>query len=612
MLARDYPHLDTLLRNNEVPSVTTIAEVTGLLQPLLKDCEDVDTEIERLDSLLREQKARRLEMQSTVDQYNTILSPARRLPADILHEIFWHCLPTHRNSVMLSSEAPLLLTRICSSWRAIAFASPKIWSKLHIPLLGDPGVSSGCEIIRDGDVLSRRYERFAQLMRSRCSIVREWLSRSGTCPLSLSVSYPGNFPNFGLVGDENQPDNGSQSAEEMFGLLLSFAHRWDEIHISMPMKIYEIFQSSLSPKMFPNLRVFHANLFELHRSENTTPVQLLAAPNLRRISINVIRITLNPLAHPVQPIWTNLTDIDFLGSITDKYLLELLRKCPNLVRGSFPVLSSWPDPTTDMIQGQPVSLPHLKSLSISDSGHTRIMVPSFKSIQAPSLKSLRYQWSNADRTPIPGNINLALHVAAPVLHFLETSPPVEKLFLEGVLSRENFRECLRLTPKVTHLMINRAPFPNPGSSIPFFPVHGFDPDFVRPDNIEMDVLCGDGAESDSPAVEPDLILPKLEILEAYDIRSFGDEQLLRFIANRTGPSRKSGVTQLKRVTVHFLRPRQLDITGEVQRLAQAAGVDLHLDLSYATAGPKEFDRLSALSGSSGLTQYDPLWSSEIS
>ena len=605
-MARNYPHLDTLLRNNEVPSDTAIDEVTGLLQPLLKDCEDVDTEINRLDALLREQKAKRQEMQNAVDQYNIIISPVRRLPPDILQEIFWHCLPSHRNPVMISSEAPLLLTRICSSWRSTAYASPNIWSKLHIPLPGDPGISTGYEVFRDEGVLIRRCERFAQLMRSRCVVVREWLSRSGTCPLSLSISYPGCFSTFGVVGDGDQ-------VEEMFDLLISFAHRWYEIDISMPMKIYESFQSTLSPKLFPTLRVFKAHLFELHRpdlSTRPTSIQLLGAPNLRRIGISATQITLNPTIHLIQPIWSNLTDIDFLTSITDKYFIALLRKCPNLVRGRFPILPCWPDPTTDMTQGEPVPLPRLKWLSISDAGHASIMAPNFKLIQAPSLTSLQYQWSKPERPPIPGDHRqFPLPMPVPVLHFLESSPPLEKLVLEGVLSRENFRECLRLTPKVTHLTINRAPPPDPGSAHPVFPFQSLNREFIRPDNIELEVLCNDGADASGSdaAVEADLI-PKLEILEAYDMCTFADEQLLRLIASRTGPSRKAGVAQLKRVTVHFLRQRQLDITEEVFRLAQEAGVDLHLDLSYATAGPKQLDRLSALYG---LSHYDQTWSSEI-
>ncbi|KAF8961828.1 hypothetical protein BDZ97DRAFT_1663533, partial [Flammula alnicola] len=65
------------------------------------------------------------------------LSPARSLPSDVLHEIFYHCLPTHRNLIISASEAPILLTHICGSWRCIALDSPRIWAKLYIPIQGN-------------------------------------------------------------------------------------------------------------------------------------------------------------------------------------------------------------------------------------------------------------------------------------------------------------------------------------------------------------------------------------------------------------------------------------------------------------------------------------------
>ncbi|KAJ6456394.1 hypothetical protein C8R45DRAFT_1034332 [Mycena sanguinolenta] len=34
------------------------------------------------------------------------------------------CMPTHRNCVMSAAEAPVILGRICSSWRAISIHRP--------------------------------------------------------------------------------------------------------------------------------------------------------------------------------------------------------------------------------------------------------------------------------------------------------------------------------------------------------------------------------------------------------------------------------------------------------------------------------------------------------
>ncbi|KAJ7785455.1 hypothetical protein B0H14DRAFT_2958528 [Mycena olivaceomarginata] len=54
-----------------------------------------------------------------VEAHRALISPVRRLPLDMLQEIFVACLPTHRNCVMSASEAPVLLGRICSSWRTV-------------------------------------------------------------------------------------------------------------------------------------------------------------------------------------------------------------------------------------------------------------------------------------------------------------------------------------------------------------------------------------------------------------------------------------------------------------------------------------------------------------
>ncbi|KAF8210556.1 hypothetical protein K438DRAFT_1570262, partial [Mycena galopus ATCC 62051] len=55
-----------------------------------------------------------------------LISSIRRLPLQVIQEIFIACLPTHRNCVMSASEAPIQLGRICSSWRALAFSTPQL------------------------------------------------------------------------------------------------------------------------------------------------------------------------------------------------------------------------------------------------------------------------------------------------------------------------------------------------------------------------------------------------------------------------------------------------------------------------------------------------------
>jgi hypothetical protein len=210
------PEFVALLRTNDIPPESTIREVKESLKAPLIELQEIEIEIQRLCELVETMKIKRKAIQKRIDDHNMILSPVRRLPLDVLHEIFFHCLATHRNPIMKSSESPVLLTRIWSSWRAIAFSSPRIWSKIHIPLPGNPSFSRGYGIITDETSLSRRRQRYTGLLQLRCDVVREWLSRSGICPLSFSITYP----------DSQLNPEDDDLHHEMFNILLSFADRW--------------------------------------------------------------------------------------------------------------------------------------------------------------------------------------------------------------------------------------------------------------------------------------------------------------------------------------------------------------------------------------------------
>ncbi|KAJ7022722.1 hypothetical protein C8F04DRAFT_1137129 [Mycena alexandri] len=106
--------------------------------------------------------------------HKALLSPLRRLPLDIIQEIFLACIPTHRNCVMSASEAPVLLGRICSSWRAIALSTPRLWSRLHIV---EPQRLP--QRFNGADIAAKAAQRFAT--------TKMWLGRSGNCPLSISL-----------------------------------------------------------------------------------------------------------------------------------------------------------------------------------------------------------------------------------------------------------------------------------------------------------------------------------------------------------------------------------------------------------------------------------------
>jgi hypothetical protein len=116
------------LNTNYAPSDAEVASIQSHLIPHI-------LEVSHLEKV-----------QEYIDAHKALLSPARHLPPDVLQEIFLACLPTDRNAAMSATEAPLLLTCICSAWRALALSTPALWTSLHLPLEfvfdgGPPAVS---------------------------------------------------------------------------------------------------------------------------------------------------------------------------------------------------------------------------------------------------------------------------------------------------------------------------------------------------------------------------------------------------------------------------------------------------------------------------------------
>ncbi|KAJ7368724.1 hypothetical protein DFH08DRAFT_947629 [Mycena albidolilacea] len=96
-----------------------------------------------------------------------ITYPILTLPFELTSEIFTHCLPAERFiDVVNPGEAPLLLTRVCQTWRQIAISTPALWAIYDVE---DP----------------RSLPCFTE-------IAQTWFERAREC--ALTVSIRGNLP----------------------------------------------------------------------------------------------------------------------------------------------------------------------------------------------------------------------------------------------------------------------------------------------------------------------------------------------------------------------------------------------------------------------------------
>ncbi|KAJ7913904.1 hypothetical protein B0H13DRAFT_2003971 [Mycena leptocephala] len=162
------------LGTNYCPKDEEVVEIKGLLiLPTLR-LKLLDDEIADLQQAIDELARERRGLRAYVEAHQALISPFRRLPVDLIQEIFLACMPTHRNCVMSASEAPVLLGRICSSWRVISISTPRLWSRVHVvdPTPPDRPTSTLYE------------EKLAQ----RLETTKTWLARSGQCPLSISLA----------------------------------------------------------------------------------------------------------------------------------------------------------------------------------------------------------------------------------------------------------------------------------------------------------------------------------------------------------------------------------------------------------------------------------------
>src|SRR6266567_1824349 len=129
------PDLALKIETNYVPTEEEVAHIKDFILPApTAKLAELDIEIARVQELYSSLREQRQDLLTEIEGYQSLISPARRLPVDILQEIFIHTLPTTHNALMDPFECPTLLTRVCSGWRSIALSNPHLWSTIHIPI----------------------------------------------------------------------------------------------------------------------------------------------------------------------------------------------------------------------------------------------------------------------------------------------------------------------------------------------------------------------------------------------------------------------------------------------------------------------------------------------
>ncbi|KAF5324059.1 hypothetical protein D9611_008344 [Ephemerocybe angulata] len=176
---------ESVLNTNYVPSEEECRNIEGYLETLRIGLSRLEDQARIVREATEGDIGPDLELEELklfIAAHCALLSPARRLPDDILREVFLNCLPPNHNATFSPADSPVLLTHVSNRWRDVAFSTPRLWSTLHIPLLS----------------------RLLDYSSNRMSTIKEWMARSGSVPLSLSfgtlpVALLPTIPDIGLL-----------------------------------------------------------------------------------------------------------------------------------------------------------------------------------------------------------------------------------------------------------------------------------------------------------------------------------------------------------------------------------------------------------------------------
>lgn len=380
--------------------------------------DSLNSEIHTIMEQLQTVRLRKMKYQDNIRQYRSLITLARRIPPEVLADVFELCAESGW------TRAPLVASHVCSAWRKAA-EYPRVWSRIYIDCaLGNPLTKT-----------------------------KLWLSRAQQSPLHITLVVPSN----------------ALSVEGILSVLFERSTRWKSVTILTHDTAQLNFILSLMHHPFPQLRRLDcvtyldtptAGLVDFSAVHNAPSLHRLdiEQPNLPRWSIPFqlthLHLSLSPTTLPStipasrwESMLANLLGLKHLTlelSVDSEYHYVL-----------------------DTVQV--VELPQLESLSFLISPE---LLGVFDTMRAPALRELLLRCSPRHEHVSSG---LRLH------RFLESSPRIELLELHDVdLPREELVQCFTLLHGLEELRLHDSDISDDELQLLSGPV-GLCPNLVRLD-----------------------------------------------------------------------------------------------------------------------------------
>ncbi|KAJ7628275.1 hypothetical protein DFH06DRAFT_1480655 [Mycena polygramma] len=327
-----------------------------------------------------------------LQKYPVVLATVRRVPPELIGEIFSWVLPGEkRASGAVVERPPWHLGHISRSWSDIARGLPTLWSSIDV-------------------YHSRHFPHFPHTNASPLAMVETQLTRSANAPLYI---------NFRWWIDEDE-------AVPFLGALLPHSDRWKSLHFECEGRSYtsllELFQPAKG--RLAQLEALEFKIIE--GPHNFPPSDIFAlAPRLGKTILTDPKLyhASPPLSIP----WDQLTH--YRGVVPLKQFSDILQTAFNLVEGVVGILG---DPSNQTI-GTVVTLPRLRRLYIEQVERLpNFTAPNLEYLSCINLEAiLRF----VDRSAC--QLTTLVLVEAPpeeIISLLRSTPSLSRLVLESATS----------------------------------------------------------------------------------------------------------------------------------------------------------------------------------
>lgn len=391
-----------VLGTNYAPTPSESAQIIRFCAETEAELALLQVQIDELQQTLEAVTRKRDEMQGVIDSHRALLAPMRHLPVEIIQHIFVLCLPTKRNAAMHESEAPLLLGRICRSWRNVSLNTAELWSRIHI-------------------VTHHVYDIWTH------KVVLTWLGRSGDVPLKISMYVPP-----------------KSSGQDCIDAMVPYSTRWKSFDLQMS-------QEDMAYSDLRDTSLLSLEDFSYRDNEGVPPddLELLEGSfSVLKDASKLRRFTLHcHIPFLLHPPWKQLTELNIVNcSATWDYdtYVQILEDCTSLEVCCFKYTSHRPH---NPVQRH-ITLLNLRSLSVDSSVNGPVHPVSLDTVlgclTTPNLRVLE------------SSSHLRGAVVPIILQLISRSScSLKKLVLkEAGIRVEDLHQCIQLTPDLRHLHLN--------------------------------------------------------------------------------------------------------------------------------------------------------------